>query len=848
MNKYSDKDDKTLVELTLLGDEAAYEELVTRHQRAVMGTAYKVTGNTYSAEDASQDAFVSAWMNLSSLRDGAKFRPWVCSIAKNCAKNLNQHYRSTLPDLSLDVLLLADPSEENSEWQMISEDYSDLHEAVESLSEKIREAIKLHYFEEKSLAEIAEILSVPVGTVKWRLSEGRKQLRKGYGIMEKTYNENESIVTRVMRQVEALKLWRLKSDTTGFEEEYTAVLHAVEDLENSKEKSYLLADTLLMGYWWLPGEKSGEVFARIKKAAEEGHNDEVMCMVANNEHNRLSGDEKIDFMKNTQIPYYRERGYPKTLAYVLFWLGFEYHEKGEDEEAIRYFRQVLTVVPPSDVYYANAKAAIDEVTRMMQLSKDGSTSKYFGDVTGEVYKQMDDKLYFWSQPGYIDGTLHENSSLFWNMARCDSLILDSSMTVGEKKVSSNGKMTLTYLRNDGICDTPAGHFENCSVFVCQGETDGLTYCETWLCEKKGIVRQIVSRYGTTEWVLSSYQIKGGEGLLPFAAGNRWDYVMVTPDPARMIERENYFEVTACEDGSVAVSHMCFSLVKGYTDTWEGKTVETRENYCRENHGGEKLHDVAEALNRAEELAETKRQKVHTAIANDVMNRIFATDPDFNPSYTEKGRWNFFEYDPLSRESGTVKFYDNRRYSFEWKDISDCQDNNIGYTVLYTFLLTILQDATGCVWSDEWVDGYSYTEKKIGDYTTENFTVSGGETVVTPTGTFENCRHISFDYRAWGYFSGRSEYWFAPGVGIVKFEHPYGENHCAVWQLTNYKGRGEGYFPTDDGLFRRYEPETLYDGWHGSLEYTFDEDESGTVMFKNALGTQERVDYEKTRRQ
>ena len=248
MNNHSDKNDKTLVELTLLGDESAYEELVDRHQSAVMGTAYKVTNNTYSAEDASQDAFVSAWMNLSSLRDGAKFGSWVCSIAKNCAKTLNAHYRSAVPDISLELLENCDLSDENSEWQLICDDYSDVHEAVEALSEKIREAVKLHYFEDMSVAEIAQLLSVPVGTVKWRLSEGRKQLRKGFEIMEKTYDENESIVERVMRQVEELKLWRLKDNNNGFEEDYNSVLHAVEALENSREKSSMLADTLLLGY------------------------------------------------------------------------------------------------------------------------------------------------------------------------------------------------------------------------------------------------------------------------------------------------------------------------------------------------------------------------------------------------------------------------------------------------------------------------------------------------------------------------------------------------------------------------------------------------------------------------
>jgi len=91
MTIYNDKKDDTLVELTLLGNEKAYEELVRRHEKAVLGTAYKVTENRYSAEDASQDAFVSAWVNLDSLRDRKKFGSWVCSIAKNHARNLVVH-------------------------------------------------------------------------------------------------------------------------------------------------------------------------------------------------------------------------------------------------------------------------------------------------------------------------------------------------------------------------------------------------------------------------------------------------------------------------------------------------------------------------------------------------------------------------------------------------------------------------------------------------------------------------------------------------------------------------------------------------------------------------------------
>ncbi len=94
-------------------------------------------------------------------------------------------------------------------------------------------------------------------------------------------------------------------------------------------------------------------------------------------------------------------------------------------------------------------------------------------------------------------------------------------------------------------------------------------------------------------------------------------------------------------------------------------------------------------------------------------------------------------------------------------------------------------------------------------------------------------------------NGIREFWFAPQVGIVKYLRKYKNDTLdAVWELTEYKGKGQGYFPVEDGLFRRYEPKDLKDGWHGSVEYTFDKDETGTVIFKNTLGTRERKYIEK----
>lgn len=83
---YYDQNDETLVMLTLAGEQRAYEVLVARYEKVVIASASSVTHNQFMAEDAAQDAFVTAWMKLNVLREPAKFRAWVCRIAKNCAK------------------------------------------------------------------------------------------------------------------------------------------------------------------------------------------------------------------------------------------------------------------------------------------------------------------------------------------------------------------------------------------------------------------------------------------------------------------------------------------------------------------------------------------------------------------------------------------------------------------------------------------------------------------------------------------------------------------------------------------------------------------------------------------
>lgn len=845
MTAYVEFSDDVLVEKTLLGDDRAYEELVVRNESAVRGTAMKITGNRFLAEDASQDAFVSAWMHLSSLREQGKFGSWVCSIAKNCARRITRDYQSMEAAISLelvDYLDLEGSGEDALSMQIEDREASqELHDAVNALGEKIRETIRLHYFDGLSVDEIALKLQVPAGTVKWRLSEGRKQLRKGYGIMEKAYDEKESLKARVMRQVETLKLWGMKNDKTGFEEDYRKVLSAVEGLEESKEKNHAMADVLLRGYWWIPGAANDEMMARIKKAAEEGHNDDVMQMVMAHEWENYRGRERIEHIQKVMIPYLEERNFVKSLGYVWFWMGRYHMELEEYKDALAAFLQVTKILTPADVYYANALSAYHVIER-----KQNGTGEKGGQigvvVTGESYRYVDGKLYFWQQPGFSqDLETDRTSDIFWNCSACDGLIFDPDLKPGEKRLSSDGKVTLFCKEQGTRVTTPAGTFENCTVLVWDGDYYGWKYAETYFCPGVGIVRKLVGAE-KTEWFLSAYTVKESKGFLPFAAGNRWEYETSEKTEGLRVQRENYFEVVSGGKDGAVVSHAMVEAHEYDETCWEGAMQRASRRYFE----GETLFDVQPSLQHAQELAHTKRQRVHTEIAQKVMKRIWETDSQKAES-AMVGRWNFFCIYDVEREAGQVKLFFGKRaerYHFEWKENQGGDADS--FRVFYSFLYDLLQDAIGCVWSDAWVPGYTYCtdeDSAAGKKSGVFLEVLEDETVETPAGCFENCRHIRLEWRMdeqdYNYRSGVLEYWFAPQVGIVRFSRPCPDGSSNIWQLTDYRGTGEGYFPMADGFFRRYEPKELGKDWTASLELTFDEDESGMVLFHNAEGCQRR---------
>lgn len=149
-------------------DAVTFQAEVKRIERLMYRVAWSYLGNNQDVEDAVQDAIVKAWEKRESLRRQEQFKPWLSRILVNQCKNvLRKRRKWSFFPLEEDTASVEPP-----------EDGAPVHEALQKLKPEQRIAMTLYYVDGYTMQEIADTLSIPLGTIKTRLHSARKQLKQ----------------------------------------------------------------------------------------------------------------------------------------------------------------------------------------------------------------------------------------------------------------------------------------------------------------------------------------------------------------------------------------------------------------------------------------------------------------------------------------------------------------------------------------------------------------------------------------------------------------------------------------------------------------------------------------------
>jgi RNA polymerase sigma-70 factor (ECF subfamily) len=174
-DNHSEDDDRELVQRSLQGDTQSFRLLYRRHQQRVRAIFYPLCAGSV-LDDLVQEVFLRAWKGLPKFRQTAKFSTWLYRIAWNVASD--QRQAAAKGRSQLEVLSQHAPLQQNP-VDVMHLHYQDLvQRGLVKLSLEHRTVLVLHDLEEFPQREIAEILDIPIGTVKSRLFHARAAMRQ----------------------------------------------------------------------------------------------------------------------------------------------------------------------------------------------------------------------------------------------------------------------------------------------------------------------------------------------------------------------------------------------------------------------------------------------------------------------------------------------------------------------------------------------------------------------------------------------------------------------------------------------------------------------------------------------
>lgn len=164
-----DKSETRLVKAAIDGDIESFGKLCRRYYAVIVAIGYSVLADHQLAEDAAQESFARALVNLRRLKDKRRFAPWLAAICRNVAKDMAAIKARQINSKDFSQAARNNKHDEND---------SLIRQAIEQLSASARELIVLRYYNNLSYEEICSILGISKATINGRLTRAKRKMAK----------------------------------------------------------------------------------------------------------------------------------------------------------------------------------------------------------------------------------------------------------------------------------------------------------------------------------------------------------------------------------------------------------------------------------------------------------------------------------------------------------------------------------------------------------------------------------------------------------------------------------------------------------------------------------------------
>lgn len=805
------------------GDTDAFTIIAGMHMEKLYRTAVMLCGNAHTAEDLVQDTLIDGFLRLGTLREPEKISGWLTQILKCKYLNLVTRAPKIRPEPEEILARMAD-SRTPERLFCARESLGVWRRRLTSLSPALRETAILYFWHRLPMEKIAERQNIPLGTVKRRIHDARETLKKE-NTMNNTTRLPDNFLETVQKKVEELaKYHKIYGTMDGFDKAYEQVQELIgnlsypEDVKKYTVKSSMIAYNADNQKYRETALETARKFGDARAFAEISLD---ICW------QKGSDAEKMQYTVETVLPALEAfpEGEDKhyAIGYHKFWMAY-YADKSTEEgkaeadsllaEAYEHFSHLTR----PDAMYGNTIAGM----KAMKLLRD---ERYASPVnvclTGERWELVNGCWKYVNQPGcnysWSEALAEYDIPIFYFAGYSGDRFFfpaERNFTAGTREEMFDKDGTLCGWREiisvEDTMETPAGTFTGC-LHMRKTEDENNSF-DIWYKEGVGVVKS-VSRwdgYGgdTFTNVLVSYEIKGGNGYLPLAVGNTWRYER--PGRPDVIHERNEYVVEQKDDTSVSLSCINFA---GFVKGWEGLTNDASVLISAASQkAGQK--DFTGAAQLCRRIVMDNQNQECTAYALGALEYL-----EEKLSYDAQ-EWRFcpssINGTYVNMTDGRITYTESAFSSMEtgvWG--SRGEENGIFGIKPFRYL----QMCAGGLWDPRWVPGF--TEERVLDYTDKavlRISVEEGGTVTIPLGSFENCLHlvidgevdgIAHDYTYYFYshtHCGHKEFWFAPGVGVVRFLCDWGgfvKTDCVLSDYHTVAKNGE-YLPVYLGNRWRYD--------------------------------------------